>query len=107
MTILFSQMEAKRQAKYHTINSQEGSTSNNGSESHGSAENTKEEIDVSKSESVSPDTLRKIMLCLITPLLFLILYNGFWFAAKFITFTITFYYLSLAYFVAEVAIRPP
>lgn len=47
------------------------------------------------------------MLCLIAPLLFLILYNGFWFAAKFIAFAITFYYVSLAYFVAEIAIRPP
>ncbi|EPY32535.1 hypothetical protein AGDE_08598 [Angomonas deanei] len=64
-------------------------------------------IEETASDVVSPDTMRKTVLCLVLPFLFLIFCNGFFFAAKFIVISMSFYYVSLAYFVSEIAIRPP
>ncbi|EPY36466.1 hypothetical protein STCU_00567 [Strigomonas culicis] len=66
-----------------------------------------EMVEESTSEVVSPATLRKTLICLLLPFLYLISYNGLWFAIKFLVVSLSFYYISLAYFVSEIAIRPP
>lgn len=65
------------------------------------------DADLRESDQVSPATMRKILLSLVLPLLVLIFYNGLLFALQFITATLAFYYIAVAYFVSEVAIRPP
>lgn len=96
MRLLFSKKAASRQTREHQ------------SELKGMEAN--EEMlaeDLRESDQVSPATMRKILLSLIFPLLVLIFYNGFIFAVQFIAVTISFYYVAVAYFVSEVAIRPP
>lgn len=97
MRLLFSKKEASRQTKQRQAASQAKTPS----------ETMEEEAEVRESDEVSPATMRKILLSLMLPLLILIFYNGFFFALKFIAMTLLFYYISVAYFISEVAIRPP
>lgn len=96
MRLFFSKKTAKRQTR-------ERKHPNKGEEAN---EEMLEE-DYRESENVSPATMRKILLALVLPLLVLIFYNGVVFAVQFIAVTVGFYYVALAYFVSEVAIRPP
>lgn len=96
MTLIFSQMESRRLQRRAR-----------GDPTNHRNEEKLAEVDVRDSETVSPSTLRKIVICLVAPFLFLIFYNGFVFAGLFVSVSLAFYYISLAYFVAEIAIRPP
>lgn len=96
MRLLFSKKEASRQAR-ETKSTQRGMEAN---------EQMLDE-DLRESDKVSPATMRKCLVCLVLPLLILIFYNGIVFAAQFIAATLCFYYFAVAYFVSEVAIRPP
>ncbi|KPI89323.1 hypothetical protein ABL78_1552 [Leptomonas seymouri] len=96
MRLLFSKKNAKRQTREHQHSKKD--------------EEAKAELmeeDLRESDQVSPATMRKILFSLVLPLLVLIFYNGFVFAMQFIVLTVGFYYVALAYFVSEVAIRPP
>ncbi|KAG5508899.1 hypothetical protein GH5_06111 [Leishmania sp. Ghana 2012 LV757] len=96
MRLLFSKMAASRQARERQ-STQKGMEAN-------------EQMlveDLRESDKVSPATMRKIVACLTLPLLILIFYNGIVFAVQFIALTLCFYYFAVAYFVSEVAIRPP
>jgi alpha-beta hydrolase superfamily lysophospholipase len=97
MRLLFSKKNAKRQTR-------ERQRTKKGEEAN---EEMMEETDTRESDTVSPATMRKILLSLVLPLLVLIFYNGIVFAMQFITVTVGFYYVAVAYFVSEVAIRPP
>eukprot|EP00796_Vickermania_ingenoplastis_P007078 gene7078-5014_t len=99
MTLLFSQVEAKRQTRErrHQQSTKEIDA----------MDARYEEEEEAEAAVASPSTMRKIMLCLVLPLLVLLLVNGVWFAVKFIALTLGFYYVALAYFVSEVAVRPP
>ncbi|CAM37666.2 conserved hypothetical protein [Leishmania braziliensis MHOM/BR/75/M2904] len=96
MRLLFSEMMAIQQAR-------ERPSSQRGEE----ANEQMLDDDLRESDKVSPATMRKMAVCLVLPLLVLIFYNGILFAVQFIAGTLCFYYLAVAYFVSEVAIRPP
>ncbi|RNF05822.1 Alpha/beta hydrolase fold protein [Trypanosoma cruzi] len=70
-------------------------------------ENVYRDNDVESAEMVNPRVLRKAVICLLIPFVILIFINGSFFALQFITVTLTFYFVSLGYFVSEIAIRPP
>ncbi|KPA77797.1 hypothetical protein ABB37_06622 [Leptomonas pyrrhocoris] len=96
MRLLFSKKTANRQTR-------ESKQATKGQE----ANEEMLELDLRESDQVSPATMRKILFSLVLPLLVLIFYNGLVFAVQFIVVTLSFYYVAVAYFVSEVAIRPP
>ncbi|KAK7197674.1 Ankyrin repeats protein [Novymonas esmeraldas] len=96
MRLLFSKKAASRQARERHA-TQRGVAANE----------QMLDDELRESDKVSPATMRKILVCLVLPLLLLISYNGLLFALQFITATLCFYYVAVAYFVSEVAIRPP
>ncbi|CBZ25202.1 conserved hypothetical protein [Leishmania mexicana MHOM/GT/2001/U1103] len=96
MRLLFSKIMASRQAR-------EPQSAQKGVE----ANEQMLDDDLRESDKVSPATMLKTLMCLVLPLLFLIFYNGIVFAVQFIAVTLCFYYVAVAYFVSEVAIRPP
>lgn len=99
MTLLFSEEEAWRQSKQR--------------KKEENAKNIEamdarfEDVAEDEEADVSPTTIRKCIICLILPLLFLLFVNGFWFALKFTLVTVGFYYIVFAYVISEVAVRPP
>ncbi|KAG5508728.1 hypothetical protein JKF63_05226 [Porcisia hertigi] len=97
MRLLFSEMVARRQARECQPPIQRGREANE----------QMLDNELRESDKVSPATMRKIVVCLVLPLLILIFYNGILFALQFIMATLCFYYLAVAYFVSEIAIRPP
>lgn len=100
MTLLFSQAEAKRQSKLR----KKDKKGNKEVESMDARYGEDDEIEPSVA---SPTTVRKGLIALLIPLLFLLFVNGFFFALKFIVCTMTFYLVAISYFIAEIAIKPP
>lgn len=99
MTLLFSEEEARRQSKKRRAEKDEAKVVD--------AMDYHAEEGVDEDEMVGAKTLRKVFLWFIFPFLLLLLVNGWWFAIKFIVATVLFYTAMLAYFVTEIAIRPP
>lgn len=94
MKLLFSEIEAFRQSKQRRL---EGS---------GSTVDV-EDDDASREEEVSVSALKKVVACLLLPLMVLLLVNGWFFALKFLIGTLGFYVVVLGFIVSEVSVRPP
>lgn len=101
LTVIFSKAQEKvllREKRRKTAGTKRGEEEN--------AE-MQEETGVNEDGAVSPSTFRKLIVCIVLPLLCLFLYNGFFFTVGFIFLSLLFYFISFAYFVSEVAVRPP
>lgn len=99
MRLLFSKEEARRQSKQRRAEKDEAKVVD------AMDYNPDEAID--EDDMIGGKTLRKGLVCLILPILILLLVNGWCFALKFMTGTLLFYTAMLAYFVTEIAVRPP
>lgn len=97
MSVLFSQAEAKKLSREKKADGTRTLEKRY----------DEEEDEAEEAAVVSPSTMMKVVICIAIPLLFLLFVNGLWFAMKFIMITFGFYFISLAYFVSEVAVKPP
>lgn len=60
-----------------------------------------------RSEVIDAQLIRKVVITMALPFIFLVFVNGVWFAIKFLLVTVVFYFIALGYFVSEVMIKPP
>eukprot|EP00744_Colponema_vietnamica_P004817 GILI01007137.1.p1 GENE.GILI01007137.1~~GILI01007137.1.p1 ORF type:complete len:613 (-),score=152.13 GILI01007137.1:191-2029(-) len=60
-----------------------------------------------RSEVIDAQLIRKVVITMSLPFIFLIFVNGPFFALKFLVVTVVFYFIALGYFVSEVMIKPP
>eukprot|EP00759_Apiculatamorpha_spiralis_P015489 PhF_6_TR2220/c0_g1_i1/m.3707 len=66
------------------------------------AQGTMESTDV-----INSSFLRKVIITFLTPLVILLVMNGYWFAIKFLLLSLGYYFVLVSYFVSEITIRPP
>jgi pimeloyl-ACP methyl ester carboxylesterase len=56
---------------------------------------------------INNNFMRKVVISFMTPLVILLVLNGYWFALKFLCITLVYYFIAVSFFVSEVTIRPP